>query len=429
MPKLCTLPTTPPPPDLAGRRHSTAAFLRELYGGAGEGYMAVWTLPSKGTHWYRCDDADGIAAHAVRASETEDVYFGVGLQPHPLGASSRGQQDTVCGIPGLWVDVDIQGPAHSSLNLPTTIEEALGLVNRFPLRPSVIVMSGHGLQAYWLFREFWRLVSDEERNTARVLSDGLQQAIRSYASERGWLIDHTADLSRVLRLPGTLNRKREPVEVRVIDSYPERRYNPSDFDDFIVRVPQEHQSSASSGDFPTAQIDPILDGCGWLRHCRDDAATLPEPEWYAMLSIVGRCGNGAELVHEYSRAHPKYTPQETAAKAQHSITAAGPRTCSHICHSLNGSACSHCANQGRVRSPIVLGLRRLDEEVEAAGVREAQQFVDGRLPRVREDPAAAFGEDFLETARLLERNDVAWAKLRDALKKIPGVEWSRFKKV
>jgi hypothetical protein len=141
----------------------------------------------------------------------------------------------------MWVDVDIQGPAHSSLNLPTTTEEALGLVNRFPLRPSIIVMSGHGLQAYWLFREFWRLESDEDRNIARAISDGLQQAIRSYAAERGWLIDHTADLSRVLRLPGTLNRKRKPVEVRVIDSYPERRYNPSDFDDFIARVPHAQQ--------------------------------------------------------------------------------------------------------------------------------------------------------------------------------------------
>jgi hypothetical protein len=107
IPQIATLPTTPPLLDLAGRRYSTASFLLDVFAGAGGGHIALWTLPSKVTHWYSSDDFDGIAADAVLAAETENVYFGAGLQPRPMGANSRGQQDTVCGIPGFWLDVDI----------------------------------------------------------------------------------------------------------------------------------------------------------------------------------------------------------------------------------------------------------------------------------------------------------------------------------
>ena len=48
---------------------------------------------------------------------------------------------------------------------------------------------------------------------------------------------------------------------------------------------------------PSGEVSRLLDSCTFLRHCREEAAVLTEPEWYAMVSNVGRCADGAEAVH------------------------------------------------------------------------------------------------------------------------------------
>jgi len=103
-------------------------------------------------------------------------------------------------------------------------------------------------------------------------------------------------------------------------------------------------------------IEPIISGCSWLRHCRDDAATLSEPEWFAMLSIVSRCANGEAVAHQWSAPYPGYSPEETTKKLKHAIEDGGPRTCVNIHHTLGGEPyCSICPLWGAVKSPIVLG--------------------------------------------------------------------------
>ena len=118
--------------------------------------------------------------------------------------------------------------------------------------------------------------------------------------------------------------------------------------------PEQRRRTRAANDAPPP-IEPITAGCGWLRHCRDDAATLREPEWYAMLSIVGRCQDGDRLAHEWSEAHPDYTAGDTDKKLEHALTAAGPRTCAKVRDDLDGERfCSECPNWGRIKSPIVL---------------------------------------------------------------------------
>src|SRR5262249_34686913 len=56
--------------------------------------------------------------------------------------------------------------------------------------------------------------------------------------------------------------------------------------------------------FLPASLRAIVACCPWLRHCRDDAAHLSEPEWFAMLSIAGRCVDGARVAHEWSAPTP-----------------------------------------------------------------------------------------------------------------------------
>ena len=85
------------------------------------------------------------------------------------------------------------------------------------------------------------------------------------------------------------------------------RYNPSDIADapWLAAIEDTYTPSTDNGHFPPTQLDPIVNGCAWLQHCRDDAGTLPEPEWYGMLGIIGRCVDGAQVAQEWSAPYPR----------------------------------------------------------------------------------------------------------------------------
>jgi hypothetical protein len=97
----------------------------------------------------------------------------------------------------------------------------------------VVIHSGHGLQAYWLFRELWTLPRPADREQAKALCQRLQQAIQAVARAQHWHVDSTFDLARVFRLPGTYNRKAAPVPVTCLVWEPQQRYSPEEFADIL----------------------------------------------------------------------------------------------------------------------------------------------------------------------------------------------------
>lgn len=130
-------------------------------------------------------------------------------------------------------------------------------------------------------------------------------------------------------------------------------------------------------DLPAPHVDAILECCAWLRHTRDDAATLSEPEWYAMLSILGRCEEGTRLAHDWSRPHSFYSYEETSQKLRHAVESAGPRTCRDIYVNGGEPYCAECPQFAKIKSPIVLG--RQDHLMEASkAFRKYGIKVDGR---------------------------------------------------
>lgn len=358
---------------IPGQTATALEFFGLLYGEGAPGWLTIWTRQDKLTRYFPAGRLDLAASQAVKLSRRGlDVYFGVGLRRENLGKEQRGKAADVCAIPALWADLDVAGPAHTSTALPPTLEDALSLVGAFPLPPSILVDSGHGLHAYWLLREVWTLDGEEERRAAQELLQRFQATVQARARERGWNLDTTSDLARVLRVPGTVNRKlpQEPVLVRVLEAHPDRRYNPSDFEPYLAdttpgvfvgsgnKSPSEKiPESSADNDFLPARVEPILARCPWLKHCVDDATTLPEPEWYAMLGVVGRCENGEELAHRFSAPYPRYRPEETQAKLEHALKDAGPVTCERVEREF-GPWCRSCAYRGKVKSPIVLGMRR-----------------------------------------------------------------------
>lgn len=212
-----------------------AGFLRALVGSDNEspGHMVIFTLPGNGVCSFPTDRVEEAARTAARLASRHEVYFGVGLQGEPPTAG-RGTAATVSALPGFWMDLDLQAPYRNRTDLPVTVDEALAFLADLPLRPTAVVHSGGGLYPWWVFRELWVFGSEEERHTAVRLSRRWQQFVRTMAAKKGWNLDNTSDLARVLRLPGTLNHKGErPVPVRIIQTAGPR-YVPDDFEDFVV---------------------------------------------------------------------------------------------------------------------------------------------------------------------------------------------------
>jgi len=207
--------------------------------------LLVFTLPDRRARHFSSRTA--AALHAANEGKTKDVYFGVGLAGRNFGRKNAALD--VAAIGGLWADIDLAAPWRTDKPLPRTADEARTILDKLPFAPSLVVDSGHGLHAWWLFKEPWVFDTDEKRLEAAKTAKGWVNVIRNAARSLGWEIDSVGDLARVMRPPGTWNRKGDPpVEVRVVEEHPDRRYNPCDFDDFAAETATLESPKTVNGD-------------------------------------------------------------------------------------------------------------------------------------------------------------------------------------
>ncbi len=125
----------------------------------------------------------------------EDIFFG------PAVRKSKGAQKEHClGTTVLWADIDIDTPKPPVSILP----------------PSAVVHSGHGWHLYWRLHEFatdHRLI---EAANESVATDVQGDAVK--------------DIGRLMRLPNTWNRKKEPAILCTLrELWPDHRYSLQDF--------------------------------------------------------------------------------------------------------------------------------------------------------------------------------------------------------
>lgn len=143
---------------------------------------------------------------ALDARKVEGIYARA-CTVRSAPQEGRGGDELSFYLPGLWGDIDIAGPGHKTKQaLPPSIEEAQRIVFISGLpEPSHWVHSGGGLYPWWLLKDP-HLIDDLE--DVRALSAGWQQALRRAAELAGYHYGSgVGDLSRVLRVPGTVNRK------------------------------------------------------------------------------------------------------------------------------------------------------------------------------------------------------------------------------
>ena len=222
-----------------------ADHLRALYGAGAPGYLSIFTLPSRTTAFVAGDALVGESVdNLATVAAAENVYTGVGLLLAPLSDGRRGRASDVLAVPGLWFDLDIAGSNHKADALPGSRLEACDFLASLPLEPSRVVATGGGLHVYWLFRELLVFAGDAERSACADLSARFQRAIIGRGVERGWTLDNTSDLARILRPAGTFNHKTHPPTPVVTMWRSDVRYTASDFAPFAA-------AAATTSDAPS----------------------------------------------------------------------------------------------------------------------------------------------------------------------------------
>ncbi|MBN2377036.1 MAG: hypothetical protein JXD22_11585 [Sedimentisphaerales bacterium] len=185
------------------------AFLDTLFRGvsADEFYVNLWTLPDKKSLWVR------PRSEFPEFPEGKDVYFTPGLTRQADSSNHRVRASTVDAITCIWADVDY-GTEHKK-NVPPDEATAGELVRKAKLHPSIVIHTGHGWHCYWLLNEPWIFASDTDRQAAANLIKNWQGHLRSIFKAAGYELDATHDLARVLRVPGTMNYKSDPLPVKI----------------------------------------------------------------------------------------------------------------------------------------------------------------------------------------------------------------------
>jgi len=251
------------------------------------------------------------------------------------------------------IPIDIDGIDHEK------IDEYIKLVLEtldLPYDKVGIVSSGNGLQFIIQTEE---LIDDdryfdENRIYYKAIIDKLNDAL-NLSGLIGVADPSVFSKGRILRLPNTKNVKPDKGEKKATLIQGNIQTVPFD----LIRasgVPYIEYSDQMSEEMlkllPPPDSKGVLEGCDFLNWCKENPEDVSEPQWYAMLSIIGRLDKGRDIAHDYSDGHPQYSERETDRKLDQSIKASGPRTCESI--SVLWGGCPKCKHYQKCKSPITI---------------------------------------------------------------------------
>ncbi len=203
--------------------------------------LHLFGLPSRHCLW--AVDATEFANKAFELdSNGDDAYFGISLRKSGLGKFVRGLEHDLTYVIGVGIDVDVAVSEVSSKKKRfETVKDAVACVaNAVPLPPTMIVHSGGGLHMHWLYKEPFDISNEQDRNLATNVAMEWNKKIASAARDAGgYSVDSVFDLTRIFRIPGTLNRKipGNPRMVKLLEFDSAIRYEPKELADSIGMDP------------------------------------------------------------------------------------------------------------------------------------------------------------------------------------------------
>jgi hypothetical protein len=266
----------------------------------------------------------------------EGIYLRITTVTTAAAPGRRGGAADSAALPALWADLDLAGPGHAEHDLPPdeqagrTVIAATGLPE-----PTLWIHSGGGLYPIWLLTQPWILTPDD-LPAAKALAADWQRIIEHAAAAHGWRYGRgVGDLARVLRIPGTVNRKADQQRpCRIISAHPARytvQQLQAALDAARTRIappaaPPQAAARLPTVDRPAGAISPgddyatrtpwadILTPAGWTEHYRQDDVTY----WTRPGKTTGISAStnalGTDRLHVFTTSAPPLDGGESYSK-------------------------------------------------------------------------------------------------------------------
>lgn len=331
------------------------------------------------------------------ANRGHNVFFAVAK----FKDDSSRKKENVQALKAFWLDLDC-GPDKAVVNPDTnkpegyaTQKDALTALRAFVdhtgLPVPTLVNSGRGIHAYWpldneITRTQWEFVS---------------QRLKEVCHTQGLYVDNSVfEVSRVLRVPGTLNYKEEPplpvqvLKVGATTSLDEMK-------DILgvkeIPEPKERKPLTALGQMLAANtgfsFNRIMqrsmkgDGCRQLKRAYEERATISYTDWFYALSVAAMCDDSDTATHKLSSGHDGYDPDMVDAKV---ATIKMATSCAKF-KANNPTLCEGCPHFGKIIGPKELGKEFLEateadnelEGADAAGIRAVYKVPEFPYPFVR----------------------------------------------
>lgn len=337
-------------------------FLAAVLPSPGHGYYCAAELSNKKEHRYEEKLEDLIPHIDAWNAANYDIYFALAT----FAEEGSREGTNARHIRSMFIDMD--GYA-SKKEAAAALAEFMQKTGMDALGTPWFVGSGGGLHVYWPLTETlpvatWKPVAENFKRLCK---------------QEGLRIDMnvTADVSRVLRVPGTRNHKKKygtPREVKFLgagdtfefaafEAFIKDKLKP----EFVAKVDAPLQGVRPTRKPGTTQIkllqnsvtlfEPIYDrtmagtGCAQLKAYIDNPKEDGlEPIWRGLLSWTKVCEDGDDWSVWLSGLHP-YPEQRMREKLR---DIKGPYPCLKM-DSENPGVCSGCPHFNKITNPLALG--------------------------------------------------------------------------
>lgn len=348
----------------------------QLLGHSNYGVTELRTFEPKPRVAYADNENDIVRLATELDKKVPGIY--VGIQPRPLDlfdkapncwklAFSNPQTNCCCDrdiefITTCFFDIDVvstermKGRPASEEELQQSLKAAILLSREYGLAlSSTICFSGNG---HYVLAPVVPVPVDSNEVAGKFRQFCCQLAEKIARQVSGIKIDPVYNLSRVMRLMGTMNRKGQYSK--------ERPHSRAHF----VTEPVPTKSMALhhmilnteisvTNKEKTAGLDKIgcdiskIENCEFIKWCRKHPMDVSEPQWFAMITNLAILEGGPELIHEISRMDMfRYNYQQTQRLIER-VQERGysPSNCKTIIN--NGFNCAKL-RQCQVKAPMYL---------------------------------------------------------------------------
>lgn len=359
---------------------NTVEFLSFILPSQGVYFFAA-PKPNGGYKHTACESPEQLAKLAQGASARgENTFFACSSFAQASYQDENGKTKFRTGDNALlaraqWLDIDCGEQYHGSQK--EGLRALVEFCNTTSLpKPNVIVNSGNGLHAYWVF----------DRDVPKAAWRKMSATFKAIVAKSGFATDdtsRTADVSSVLRPVGTVNNKtHKGLGVKPVKLLGQPDMAPIRVEDWVAHLirlrqalnveplkgpkPKVNINSDLGGEaeYPASSARTIADHCNQIAVFREfRGAGQAEPVWHDCVGLVKHCVEGAELVHLWSSGHTDYNHADCQQKIDN--WNAGPTTCLKF-KTDNPTGCEGCKHT--VRSPIQLGRVAPEHEEELVTV-------------------------------------------------------------